>query len=336
MYKLLLNVLLPLVVACGISSCQKLIDEEMEASEGDASTLKVTARSGSSAQIMYPAYLYAFTEEGEYATSQKIASEETAVELSLPAGNYRIVAVSGVSKGYVLPEKPSLDNVIAMEKGNFAQTPMMIGKADVAVGKSGKGASVDVSLTYAVSSLFIDLKNIPAGVTGVKVILSPLYTSLSMDGEYGGEAGKVEVECTLDSENRWSANGIYIFPGSGEETVCSIVMEKEGDTETYGYTYAGVPLANHPFNLVGDYKGEIAVGGNLVVKDWDTPVDVEFEFGNEAGGGDDDKEEPDGGEDGGEDGGDGNPTGLPEVGSLWNGCIVAATSNADSEGATCC
>lgn len=324
MYKVLFKWLLPLLMASCFFSCQQLADEEGEGTD-DASVLKVTTRSGGSAQIMYPVFLYAFSGAGECAGFQEIKSEDTPVELLLQAGTYRIVAVSGVSKGYVLPQNPSLEDVITMEDGNSAQTPMMIGKADVEVDKSGKDASVNVSLTYAVASLFVDLKNIPSYVSKVKVALSPLHSSLSMDGKYGGQSGKVEVECALDTENRWSASGVYIFPGSGEETVCSIFLETESGTETYGYTYKGTPLANHPFNLVGDYKGEVVVGGDLVAKDWDTPIDVDFVFGDKDG---DDGEDPDG------PGGDeGDMSGVPQVGSIWNDCIVAGVSNADENGA---
>lgn len=334
MTKLIFNLLAFLTVIGCMLSCQQLADEEESVSSDGNSALKIKTRSAGSSQIIYPIYLYAFSEEGDCAASQKIASEANGIELLLPAGKYRVVAVSGVSKGYVLPENPTVDNVITMKKDNCAQSPMMIGKADVTIGKSGKDVALEVTLTYAVASLSIDLKNVPSGVSGVKVTLSPIYSSLSMEGEYGGESGKVEVDCTLDTENIWCVNSLYVFPGSGTETVCSILLETKSGTETYAYTYDGIPLANHPFNLGGNYKGDVTVGGNFIAKDWEQPINVDFTFGNEDATDDDNDNGSSGDDDSGDTpDGDEDISGLPEVGSIWNDCIVVGVSNVGNKGA---
>lgn len=303
------------------------MDDADEVNQDENSTLKVKARSGSAAQINYPMYLYAFSGEGDCAGMQKIASSEDTMELLLPVGTYRIVAVAGVSQGYVLPDNPSIDDVITMKEGNCAQTPMMIGKADVTIGKSGKGVSADVTLAYAVASLSIDLKNVPLGVSGVKVMLSPLYSSLSLGGEYDGQAGKVEVDCTLDTENIWCASSLYVFPGSGTETVCSILLETKEKTETFGYTYDGIPLANHSFNLAGNYNGEVTVGGHFIVKDWEKPINVPFDFGDK-----DDSDDNKGDEDNNQGDDDIDISSVPELWSLWNNCIVVNIGEPDGEG----
>lgn len=316
---------LALLALCCMLSCQRLADEEEAVSAGNNATLKVAARSGGAAQVIYPVYLYAFSEEGECVTSQRIDSEDGRMEFLLPLGTYRVVVISGVSKGYILPENPSAGDMITMRSGNCAQSPMMMGKADVTIGKSSKDVHLEVTLAYAVASLSIDLKRVPAEVSGVKVCISPLYSSLSFDGEYGGQAGRAEVDCTLDSDGIWCANSLYIFPGSGAETVLSIHLETAGGTETYSYTYRGAPLANHPFNLGGNYNGQVTVGGGFITKEWDTPVDVDFSFGDQGDAG-----EGDGGEGGG---GSGDVPGWPEAGSIWNGCIVADAGKPDGNGA---
>ena len=83
-------------------SCQRVMDdgEEDDVSSSDGTALKIMARSGGNTSIEYPVYLYAFNEKGDCAAKQKITSEEVEMNLQLPSGNFKVVAISGVSKGY--------------------------------------------------------------------------------------------------------------------------------------------------------------------------------------------------------------------------------------------
>ena len=114
----------------------------------------------------------------------------------------------------------------------------------------------------------------------------------------------------------------YIFPGSGSQTVFSITLEDNSQTKTFGYTFKGKPEANVPLNIGGSYSGDVTVGGSLISGEWKAPVDIKFNFGgaDEGNGG---SEPP-----------PINPdlSGLPEIGGIWNGGIVAGIENASSTG----
>jgi len=212
----------------------------------------------------------------------------------------------------------------------------MVGRANVEVGDAEE-SSAQITLTYVVAALNVKLKDIPSNVSKVQLALSPLHSSLSMGGEYGGNSQKVKVDCSLVSEGVWAAKTTYIFPGNAKETVFSIYFKTDDGTEvTYGYTYQGVPEANHLFNVTGSYAGGVIVGGNFDVTDWEGSIDVEFEFGAEMLPDDDDNGENDDDKDDDEEGDDGQTDikleGVPEVGTIWNDMIVVDMGEADDTG----
>lgn len=298
-------------------SCQRVMDdgEEDDVSSSDGTALKIMARSGGNTSIEYPVYLYAFNEKGDCAAKQKITSEEVEMNLQLPSGNFKVVALSGVSKGYVMSDNPKISDVITMQEGGCASKAMMMGMADVSL--EGKNKTVNLMLTYMVASLNVVLTKADK-VKQVKVGISPLHSSLNFEGKYGGEEKKLEIECALGTDGRWTAGPVYIFPGSGSQTTLSITLDDSKGSHTYGYVSKVVPQANHPYNIGGSYTGDISIDGSLIAKGWEDAINVEFKFETDEDSSND--------EDGDED-----ISGVPEVGSIWNDCIVAA-SNKSSDG----
>ena len=288
------------------SSCQT-IDEEPAL---DKQIVKVKARSSGNSQINYPLYLYAFDEEGSCSASQTINQPNDSIKLTLPAGNYRVVAISDISGGYQLPENPNALDDISIISNNGALTPMMMGKADITIGEND--TSLNITMSYVVTAISVALKGIPTDVTNVTLSLSPMYKAISMYGEYTENSHRLEIPCKLNTSNIWYANSIYTFPGGGKETIFSILLTYKDGTEcTYAYTYQGFPEANHPFNIGGNYIGGITVGGNLAVNGWGTPSDIEFNFGSTTNNKEDN-----------ENSSDIEISNLPQTGDLVNDCIA--------------
>lgn len=309
-------------IICGFislfASCQKGFEDEEDISSS-LQPLKVVVRSADeNAEICYPLHIYAFNQKGENAARQTIESEEEAIELELPKGDFHIFAIAGCSEEYSLPERPKITDKIQMEDGKGAKNPIMTGKADISIGD--KSSRLEITLSYAVTAISVELKGLPADVASVSLSLSPMYSSLLMSGEYEDKGGKIEIPCWLDTENIWNANTLYTFPGSGEETTLSILVTKKDGTETtYAYTYKGIPEANRAFNVSGNYTGGITVGGEFIVKGWEEPIQVNFDFGlieEESGKDDTENEEDNSGEE------EEDNLNAPEVGSIWNDAIV--------------
>lgn len=303
-------------LCCITFSCQQLPEDDGILSDDAEKSLKVKVRSAGDAEIIYPLYLYAFTENGKLVATQTIADDEGNMALSLSKGDFQVVAISGVSDAYQLPESPELNDVITLTATNGAKTPLMAGRANVEIGNAST-ASVQITLSHVVAALNVKLKDIPSNVSAVQLALSPLHSTLSMNGEYGGDPQKVKVDCTSIEEGVWTAETTYIFPGSGSKTVLSVCFKTDNGTEvTYGHTFQGVPEANHLFNVTGTFVGGVIVGGNFDVNDWEGSIDVEFEFGTNVApddeGNKDDEEEAPGAD----------ITDAPEIGSIWNDMIV--------------
>lgn len=286
--------------------------------EVEGKSLKVKVRSASDAEIVYPVFLYAFSEDGKFVGMQTVEDADENISLTLSKGEFQVVAVSGTSSSYQLPANPNLDDVITLSGTQGADTPLMVGRANVEIGESAN-VTAQITLKYVVASLNVKLKDVPSDVTGVQLALSPLHSTLSMAGVYGGESQKVKMDCSKTSEGVWSAKTTYIFPGNGTETYFSIYLKKDDGTEaTFGYTYRGVPEANHLFNVTGTYSGGVIIGGNFDVTDWEGTIDVEFNFGSDLLPDDEDAEV--------------DLSGVPQVGTIWNGMIVADIGESDDTG----
>ena len=302
-------------------SCQQMPEDEIYMPDAEE-PLDVQVRSAEGIDIIYPISLYAFTNDGKLVASQQIADKGDNMSLLLSEGIYQIVAVSGLSSAYQLSENPSLDDSIVMAGDEGAKTPLMIGRADVNVNQNSN-ARVELMLTHVVAELNVTLKNVPNDVAGAQMTLSPLYSSLSMNGQYSGTSQKVKVNCALSSNGVWETGPVYIFPGSGQKSTFSICFKKKDGSEvTYGYTYKGVPEANKQFNVVGTYTADgVIVGGSFDVNEWEDAINVDFEFGG--------SEVPDVEDEEGSDEPIIDLTGVPEIGTIWNDMIVVDMAETD-------
>ena len=319
-------------------SCQQLPEDDGWLSGEEVKSLKVKVRSADEAEIVYPIYLYAFSEDGKLAASQTIEDAEKEMSLLLSKDEeFQVVAVAGISDAYQLPESPDIDDVITLTGSEGAETPLMVGRVSVDL-EEASSATVTIGLSYAVAALNVELKEVPENVSAVQLALSPLHSTLSMGGEYGGTSQKVKVDCTLASEGVWSANTVYIFPGNATETVFSIYFKMDDGSEViYGYTFQGAPKANHLFNVTGTYTGGVVVGGSFSVDGWEGAVDAIFNFGaNVVPDSDEDEEEDEKGNENGDDTEEDEPeidlTNVPEVGTIWNDMIVVDIGEADEDG----
>ena len=121
---------------------------------------------------------------------------------------------------------------------------------------------------------------------------------------------KAGGSCFLSNGNVWKSDTLYVFPGSATETLLTIVLETLGGARNkYEYTYSGRPEAGRFFNLSGSYSDAVSVTGSVIVDNWNGVDEVSFDFGTVG--------KPD----------TGNPDfdalDLPDIGTIWNGAIVA-------------
>ena len=316
--------LLVAAVCLFCSACQTLVVEDV--SVGEEGTLRVKARSVEGEEMVYPLSLYAFSEAGDCVASLTVVDADESIRLNLPAGTYKIVSLAGYSDDYDLPNQPKVDDVVRMVGNAGAETPMMIGKADVTVG-AHKESRLEMALSYAVAAIDVVLSGVPSDVASVSVTFSSLYSSMRMKGDYVDADYTLNLDCSLHTDNQWKTQTKYVFPGSGAETTLSIRMKFEsGEEVIHGYVWRGAPEAGKPYHFQGTYSDGFILNGNFVISGWSEAEDVEFTFGSVSLP-DDGKNEDE------EEDSDMEVSELPEIGTIWNGTIVADIIDSDESGA---
>ena len=307
-----------------VGSCQQLPVELL--AETEKGILKVRTRSADDEKAVYPLTLYVFSSDGDCIDTQLVEDEEKDVQLHLTEGQYRIIAVSACKDGYFVSTIKDWEDVIEIPENGGADIPLMMGKADVTVDSTTKG-KLEIVLSYSVTAMDVALSNIPSDIIEVVVTMSPFYAAVNLKGEYVGTDYSLNLPCSLDTEGKWRTKTRYLFPGSGKETVFSIWMKKQdGEEMTYGYTWKDAPKANQPYHLLGDYSDGLTLDGSFVITAWNEATDVEFQFGAVSSSDNEDGKEDEGNS-------DADLSGLPEIGSIWNGTIVADVIETDESGA---
>lgn len=298
--------------------CQKLEDDKWGISKNG--TLNVETRSVENDSILYPMTLYAFSESGKCVNSQTFEDKNEDVRLDLPSGKYRIVAVAGYAKGYIMPSVEGWDDEITLSTDDAPDTPLMMGMADVELDLETVN-KLEILLSYSVAALDVSLAGVPSGVTEVGLTISPFYSSMNLKGEYKASDYSLSVVCTSDTAGRWMSPIRYVFPGSSEKTVFSITFKMEDGTKAiHGYVWKEAPKANQPYHLKGNYAGNLTLNGAFGITGWGQSEEVKFEFGSTGDSADrDDDVNSDFSE-------------LPKVGDFWNGALVVDVSETDDSG----
>ena len=312
--------LLGAAICLSMSNCQQLPDDMLKTdNEG---VLKVKTRSVENQDVIYPLTLYVFSTDGDCLETLLIEEKDEVVQFRLPEGHYRVVAMSACKDSYSVSTVSSWDNVIRMSDEGGAKIPLLMGNADVTMDSDTKG-KLEIVLSNAVTAIDVSLSNVPADVVSVVIAMSPFSSSVNLKGEYVDSDYSWRLPCSLDTNNRWSTKTCYLFPGSGKEIVLSIWMKKKsGEEVTYGYTWKESPEENQPYHLEGDYSDGLSLNGSFVLKAWNEAKDVAFQFGAVSSSDEEEEEEDE----------DGSNADLPEIGSIWNGTIVANILEKDETG----
>lgn len=306
-----------MVILFSLSSCEKLSlpGEDVESS---ADTQKVTILTRSSTNdLQYPLTVYAFDSSGNCAAQQTLNSTSENMSLSLKKGSYHIVALSNTS-GYTLPSSSiTLNSIISFtESDNYSTSPLQMGQADIVLGNSSQ--TVNLVMSYKVSTVNITLSEVPSTVTSASVTISQEYSSMNMNGEYS--SGKSSTFQLTKSGSTWTSNNLYVFPGALSQTVFSISLTDETGTTSYGYTYNSPLQSATPYNLSGAYSSDIiSLSGIFLSEGWGSPVALNFNFG--PGSSSDNGDDP-----------SVPASSFPKAGSIWNNHLVAYVYTTDGTG----
>lgn len=325
-------------------ACQTIeLPHEEEGVKGKKQRVSVQVRSITSEPLLYPLSVYAFDTSGQLRGTQTINDAQAKLNLSLPAGNYRIVALSGHDAYRFSKDNVTLNSVLAPQEHGVAQRPLMRGEAALEVEQHK--ARVSLTMHYVVASVDLNLKNIPPKVTAVHVRLDRQYGQLLLNGEYA-EPTTSTIACRREPDGTWRLPTSYVFPASTRSTVLSIALSEAEQTRNFSFTLSQPLKAATPYRLSGTYTptDEIDIATDILSAGWNMTVSQDFSFGAnppidvQPGNGHGDT----GGNTPGGDTGNGGstvppvavPTDLPTPGTVWNGKhVVGLLDNVTDTGA---
>ena len=270
------------------SSCEKTVldDDEFALEQPKSSSrLTITTRSGDDSDEGYlvQTQIYIFSQAGECVQILTTDGDNTTETIQIAPGTYTLYAVGGGDLDrFMLPEQFEAmpTSIITLKEGkvvdNFYSKQVSITMRD------GESLNENIKLERKVICLNkVEIKDVPANVTAVRVGLSPLYNSIRLDGTFpSSPLTSYKISLTKQSDGTtWKATpGQLLFPSKDEPTL-TISFTIGNGVDTYSYTMSEVLEANHYYNLSGAYKSSKA---SLTVKvtatNWDEERDVDFEF----------------------------------------------------------
>lgn len=317
-----MNRLFYLLVLCLLTGCSlPLIETEMEGGESAETGRSVRILTRSTSGISYPLTIYAFdTEKGTLVNADTQQSDTEELLLILPAGDYYMVAIAG-TEGCEMPSSPTLESVIGAPSNGLLNTPLQMGSAAV---KVMQNTTVSLMLYNRVAAIDLALYDIPTDVTSVSTSLSLMASGITLGGNYVGNA-TTTIPLTKE-DDVWFAPQFYTLPSMGENLTLSITTTSQSGTQTYGYTHPSPLKANTPYTLSGSLVDGLIVNGDISLAGWNETEAITFNFGNEGNNNNEhnqpNKEEIY------------RVSTLPEVGSLWEGHLVASILESEEDGIT--
>lgn len=302
-----------LLLSLFLFSCESAwLDETMGSDE--FTSLTVQTRASGNLRLIYPIQVLAYeSESGQLMCEQTISSASEKLSLSLPEGEYNLVALAGMSD-YQLDDKNSYDSQILMGE-KIPENALIQGQAQVVI--DSKATTTEIVMGYQVACLDLTLREIPKGTSEVTITLSPIHTSIGLNGEKTGEPEKVTLTAkSTGEEGVWKVPRCYLFGSEGEQTILSINLINEKGKTVYGHTIKQSLEAGIPYSISGSYQGGFSLDGALLLQDWGETVPLKFTFGEAS------VTEPDE-----EDSDENEPptlTDIPLPGDLYKGSVVGA------------
>ena len=315
-------------------SCEKEVTEEEQPAPN--SVLKVVTRADDGLEVKYPVVVYVF--DGEDCQAVKtLATADDALEIPLVEGSYTVCAVGGAdATRYNLPtQENALETSVIALKDGMDYGDLMTARSNVTLAEGETN-----QLTLAMSRKVLQLRNIvikkvPKSVTAVSVTISPIWTSLSVNGSYNIPTASHVVNLEETSSGTWeNASQDYILPSSSDEgTSIQVKLTTDEGIKSYTYNYAEKLEANYQLDIEGTYAEAVGVTltGTLTGVAWAGTKTIKFDFDESGAMASSD----DNGDDGGDTpsgGGESAPAGaisvdaIPAANTAFMGCFVLTST----------
>lgn len=327
---------------CLLASCEKAdfgdSDEEGDESGNESQatlTIKTRAANDDGEEISYPVNVYVMNSNGECVEVSRLDSQVDKLQFSLNAGKYDVYAIAGAyEEGYEIPTKENANKSSEIKLiANMEHGDLMAASNSVSLTKGEKN-TLTLAMNRKVAKIeTINLEGLPSDVTDVEVTLSPLAKCILLDGSNSNETTTKTIPLSKTTDGIWTNNSGYYITESTSNITIKVGVTVDGSKSSYSSSYKGKVEVNHKLTINGKYDDNtISLEGVVYGAKWGDPVTIDFEIGKDStddSGSSSDEEPKD------DDDNDSQVYGeAPEVGSLYDNCIVIKSSSNTSTKST--
>lgn len=284
-----------IAITCAVvlfSSCAKIAVEEDDeipslVSEQESAKLNIITRSATSdseESLFADGCVYILNAAGKCVQMLSFNEESNQATAQLAAGTYNLYAVAGDDLSrFSLPtqSEATSSSVITLLNGKVMDD-LLMASAEVEL-EDGETVNQNLVLKHKVICVDdIEIREVPQFVTKVEISLSPLYSSVQLDGDYLStptESYKVALTKQDDGKTWKVTPHQMLFPSKGLPTIKVSITTDEG-VVAYSYTAAEELPANHHITIIGTYKVSqgVTLTGVLTDGGWDEDRIITFDF----------------------------------------------------------
>ena len=223
------------------------VEESEETETSGPYGVDVTLSNAQLFTSLYPLHLYFFDSQGAVSWEEEVLSQPEWPALSMPKGEYVFSVISGLSSGdYLPPMALNSKQFLTFSEGNYAKTPLVIGKNVV---KLQNDVKVSVSLSYAVAALYLFFGGVPDEAISVEARISPVSSGISLEGSLSNDCQFASIPCEK-VKGVWKAGPIYVLPSEGLQTHLSLNIQTASEETVYGYFFNYPLEAGKPYRFI--------------------------------------------------------------------------------------
>lgn len=311
-----------LAIICGMSSCEKAVndyeeDNGQESTTGTSgsSTLKVTTRGLSGdITVSYPVNVYVFDSADKCVGLQVLSKASDVLSFTLAKGVYQVYAIAGaIADCYNLPTvdeaKPS--TVISLLEGK-EHADLMTASQSLSL-SDGETATLSLSLSRRVMKIGkIEIYDLPSTAKNVEVEIMPVYENICLNGTLSGSRGSVVIPLQQSgTTTTWTNSSTPYSLESLDNATVKITITTSSQTKSYAYACKSRLYANYILNIYGTYKSSgITLSGKISGTTWSGENNMVFDLNADGTV-------------------QGSETQVPQVGELYDGAFVVSCDKAD-------
>ena len=311
-------------VLMALAGCSKDIVDEQPQEVGDPCLLNIVTRGADPTDddgtpSVKTGRIYVFDEDNNCVSILTTDEDTQGAETQLPAGTYSFYAVGGFDVERV--SLPSQDDATPQSElqllSGKVMDDLLLAHTEPMTLTAGDNRTLTIQLERQVQRIDqVTIYQVPANVTGVELLIEPLYQKVCLDGTLPTATESATIVLDEGENGTWQAEPLlYLLPSKGKPVI-TVRFLYDGGSRSYSYSASEPMEANHKVKIEGTYRGSglgVTLTGVLQGMAWGEDRTITFDF-DETNSGDQGNNNEDPNED------------APTVGSSYKGCYVVGVS----------